>query len=229
MFRMNTRESVLKIALACCWLLILVAGSCAESTEKTAEKTAEKTIYDYSLVGFDGKEVPLSTFKGKVLVIVNLASQSTLKNQLGSLETLQKTYKDKGLVVLGLPSNDFGALEPGTDAEIQKIYNNDLHVDFPLFSRVSVRGKDQSPLYKFLTSDKKNKTGGDVHWSYTKFIVDRAGKVVARFEPDVAPDSPELQATVEDVVAGTFKPPDQKDKTETAKARDGEDDDDSER
>lgn len=229
MFRMNTCESVLKTAMACCWVLALVISSYSASTEKAVEKAPEKTIYDYSLVGFNGKEVPLSTFKGKVLVIVNLASQSTFNNQLSSLGTLQKTYKDKGLVVLGVPSNDFGALEPGTDAEIQKIYSNDLHVDFLLFSRVSVRGKDQSPLYKFLTSDKKNKTGGDVHWSYTKFIVDRTGKVAARYEPEVPPDSPELQATVENVLEGTFKLPDKKDENETAKAKGGEDDDDSER
>jgi len=225
---MNTRESVLKIAVACCWLLALVTGSYPASPEKAAEKTPEKTIYDYSLVGFDGKEVPLSRFKGKALVIVNLASQSTFKNQLSSLETLQKTYKDKGLIVLGVPSNDFGAQEPGTDAEVQKAYN-DLHVGFTVFSRVSVRGKDQSPLYGFLTSNKKGRTGGDVHWSYTKFVVDRAGKVVARFEPDTAPDSPELQATVEDVLAGTFKPPEPKSENEVTAAKGDGDDDDEER
>jgi|ERR1041385_436102 glutathione peroxidase len=229
MFRINARDSVLRIAAACC-LLVQTTASYAASKEKAEGKPPEKTIYDYSLVGFDGKEVPLSTFKDKVLVIVNLASQSIFKSQLEALETLQKTYKDKGLVVLGIPSNDFGALEPGTDAEIQKIYINNLHVDFPLFSRVSVRGKDQSPVYGFLTSnkkDKKDKTGGDVHWSYTKFIVDRAGKVVARFEPEVAPDSPELQATIENVLAGTLKPA--KEEVESAKAKSDEDDDDSER
>ena len=170
--------------------------------------------------------MPLATFKGKVLVIVNLARESTFKGQLDSLGALQKKYKDKGLVVLGVPSNDFGALEPGTDAEIQKVYANDFHVDFAIFSRMSVRGKEQSPLYEFLTRNKKNKTGGEVHWSYTKFIVDRSGKVVARFEPDVPPDSPELQATVEDVLAGTFKPPDQKDESASAKGKDRDDDDD---
>jgi glutathione peroxidase len=223
---MNTRESVITMAAACC-LLALATGSYAASKEKAEEKKPEKTIYDYSLVGFDGKEVPLSTFKGKVLVIVNLASQSIFKNQLSALDALQKTYKDKGLVVLGVPSNDFGALEPGTDAEIQKIYTNDLHVDFPLFTRVSVRGKDQSPVYGFLTGNKKDKTGGDVHWSYTKFIVDRTGKVAARFEPEVAPDAPELQAAVENMLAGTFKPA--KDEVESAKVKSGDDDDDSER
>ncbi len=214
------------IAVSGC-LLLLIVGSRQTLAGDTAEKTPEKTIYDYSLVAFDGKEVPLSKFKGKVLVIVNLASQSNFKVQVGPLEALQKTYNDKGLVVLGVPSNDFGAQEPGTDAEVQKAYDN-LHVGFTVFSRVSVRGKDQSPLYAFLTGDRKGGTGGDVHWNFTKFVVDRAGKVVARFEPDIAPDSPGLLATVEDVLAGTFKPPEPKSASESATVN-GEQDDDAER
>ena len=122
------------------------------------------------------------------------------------LDELQKTYKDKGLVVIGVPSNDFGAQEPGTDADIQKIYSNDFHLSFPVFARASVRGKDQAAVFGFLTSD-KGPAAGDVHWSFTKFVVDRAGKVVARFEPHVPPNSPELQVTIEDVLAGKFKPP----------------------
>jgi glutathione peroxidase len=181
-----------------------------KAPDKTAPKPAGKTVYDCSLVGFDGKEVPLSTFKGKVLLIVNVASQSIFKDQIPLLEELQKTYKDKGLIIIGVPSNDFGAQEPGTDAEIQKIYSNDFHLSFPVFARASVRGKDQAALYGFLTGDKKGPTGGEVHWSFTKFVVDRAGKVVVRFEPHVAPNSPELQATLEDVLVGKFKPPAQK-------------------
>lgn len=185
-----------------CFLAVTAAIACAAAAEKTA--------YDYSLVAFDGKEVPLSTFKGKVLLIVNLASQSVFKDQIALLEELQKTYKDKGLVVLGVPCNDFGAQEPGTDAEIQKIYSGEFHLSFPVFARASVRGKDQAALYRFLTSDKKGPTAGDVHWNYTKFVVDRNGKSVARFEPDVAPNSPELALTIEQVLAGQFKPPEQK-------------------
>jgi glutathione peroxidase len=169
------------------------------------------------LVAFDGKEVPLSTFKGKVLLVVNLASQSIFKDQIPQLEELQKAYKDKGLVVLGVPCNDFGDQEPGTDAEIQKTYTNEFHLGFPVFARASVRGKDQAALYGFLTNDKKGGTGGEVHWSYTKFIVDRAGKVVARFEPDVAPNSPKLGATIEEVLAGRYKPPAQKSDDEEKK------------
>ena len=224
MIRVFRSVNVPRIIAAYCCSCIFFLGYYRAWAENPTDKKPEKTLYDYSLVDLDGKEVSLSTFKGKVLMIVNLASQSTFKNQMGTLETLQKTYKDKGLIVVGIPSNDFGAQEPGTDADVQKIYN-DLHAGFTIFSRVSVRGKDQSPLYGFLTSDKKGKTGGDVHWNYTKFVVDRNGKVVARFEPDVSPDSPELQATVEDILAGTFKPLEQKSESETAKANGGDDDD----
>jgi glutathione peroxidase len=178
----------------------------------------KKTLYDYSLVAFDGKEVPLSRFKDQVVLVVNLASKSIFKEQIPQLEELQKTYKDKGLVVLGVPCNDFGAQEPGTDAEIQKTYTNEFHLTFPVFARASVRGKDQAAVYGFLTKDKKGGTGGEVHWSYTKFVVDRSGKVVARFEPDMAPNSPKLGATIEEVLAGKFKPPAQKTGDEEKKA-----------
>lgn len=189
----------------------------------TVEKPA-KTVYDYSLVSFDHKEVSLSTFKGKVLLIVNLASQTIFHDQIALLDELQKTYKDKGLVVIGVPSNDFGAQEPGTDAEIQRIYGNDLHLSFPVFARASVRGKDQAALYEFLTAD-KGPTGGQVHWSFTKIIVDRTGKVVARFEPHVAPNSPEVRVTIEEVLEGKFKPPAPKNDDEQKKKEiDGEED-----
>jgi glutathione peroxidase len=203
--RMSVCRTVSRIFAGVCFLALTLAAGRSAPAEKD-----KKTLYDYSLVAFDGKEVPLSTFKGKVLLIVNLASQSIFKDQITQLEELQKTYKDKGLVVLGVPSNDFGAQEPGTDAEIEKTYSSVFHLSFPVFARASVRGKDQAALYAFLTSDKKGGTGGDVRWSYTKFVVDRAGKVVARFEPDVPPNSPELGATIEEVLAGRFKPPAQK-------------------
>ena len=203
---MDIGKAVRKILAVGCWFLLAVAVGRSAAVDKPAQKP-EKTIYDYSLVNFDKKEVPLATFKGKVLLIVNLASQSIFRDQITLLDDLQKTYKDKGLVVIGVPSNDFGAQEPGTDADVQKIYSTDLHLSFQVFARTSVRGKDQAALYEFLTGDKKGTTGGDVHWSFTKFVVDRTGKVVARFEPHVAPNAPEVQVTIEDVLAGTFKPP----------------------
>ncbi len=206
---MDLRKSASKLLAVACLLFLTAAIGQAG--------LAEKTAHDYSLVAFDGKEVPLSTFKGKVLLIVNLASQSVFKDQIALLEELQKTYREKGLVVLGVPCNDFGGQEPGTDAEIQKVYTSDFDLSFPVFARASVRGKDQTALYKFLTGDKKAPTAGDVHWSYTKFVVDRAGKAVARFEPDVPPNSPELATTIEQVLAGQFKPPEQKGAAEDKK------------
>jgi len=187
-------------------ILLSLIATASWGASFAAEKPA-KTVYDYSLVDLSGKEVSLSAYKGKVLVIVNLASQSIFKEQNARLEELQKTYQEQGLVVLGVPSNDFGAQEPGTDADVKKNYSQDQHVIFPVFARVSVRGKDQVPLYAFLTGEKKAPTGGDVHWNYTKFVVDRTGKVVARFEPHVLPNAPELRVTIEDVLAGKFKPP----------------------
>jgi len=214
-----------KVSACCCWLLIAaitLAGQTEKSPLKSANEKPTRTLYDYSLVGFDKKEVSLSNYKGNVLLVVNLASQSIFRDQIATLDELQKTYKDQGLVVLGVPSNDFGAQEPGTEADVQKIYGSDLKLSFPVFSRVSVRGKEQAALYAFLTGDKKGPTGGDVHWSYTKFIVDRSGKVVARFEPHIAPNSPELRITIEDVLAGKYKPAEKKDNEK--KAASSEDD-----
>lgn len=204
-------------------LLVAATATLVAQTDKVQKPSNEKpprTVYDYSLVGFDKKEVSLSAYKGKVLLIVNIASQSIFRDQIALLNELQKTYKDQGLIVLGVPSNDFGGQEPGTDADIQRIYSGDLQLSFPVFSRVSVRGKDQAALYGFLTGDKKGPTGGDVHWSYTKFIVDRAGKVVARFETHIAPNAPELRVTIEDVLAGKYKPAEKKDDDKKAVSTD---------
>ena len=211
--RMSVRKTALMLLLA---TGCLVAFTPPTSRSAQAEKD-KKSLYDYSLVGFDRKEVPLSSFKGRVLLIVNLASQSVFKDQIPQLEELQKAYRDKGLIVLGIPCNDFGAQEPGTDEQVQKTYSSMFHLSFPVFARASARGKEQAALYGFLTSDKKGATGGEVHWSYTKFVVDRSGKVVARFEPDVPPNSPDLGSTIERVLAGTFKTPAQKGNEEEKK------------
>ena len=213
--RRHAADTVRQILLVSCWLVLGVGSLFG------AEKPA-KTVYDYALVDLNGKEVSLSAYKGKVLVIVNLASQSIFHEQNAMLDELQKMYKDQGLVVVGVPSNDFGAQEPGTDADVQKVYGKDVHLGFPVFARVSVRGKDQAALYAFLTGDKKASTGGDVHWSYTKFVVDRTGKVVARFEPHILPNAPEVRVTLEDVLAGKFKPPAPKEKEEDKKDAGGE-------
>jgi glutathione peroxidase len=167
----------------------------------------EKVLYDYELPGADGKGVPLSTYKGKTLLLVNLGRNSMYASQLAALEKLNEQYKDRNFVVIGIPSNDFGAAEPGTDPEIQKIYKVDDKVTFPVMAKSSLTGVSELPVFTFLTGVKGVPDNtGPVHWNYTKFLIDKSGKLVARFDPDVAPDSPEMSSAVEEVIAGTFKP-----------------------
>jgi glutathione peroxidase len=160
---------------------------------------AEKTAYDYELPGADGKGVPLKSFKGKTL-------NSSYNSQLAGLQKLNDQYKDKGLVVIGVPSNDFGAAEPGTDAEIQKVYKTDDKITFPVMAKSTLTGEQELPLYVYLTKSKAAPEGGPVHWNYTKFVVDKTGKVLLRLNPDVAPDSPEMLSTLDQVLDGRWKP-----------------------
>lgn len=194
----------------------------------------ERTLYDYELPGPDGKAIPMSEFKGKVILLVNLARNSSYNDQLPGLIKLSEQFKDKGLVVIGVPSNDFGAAEPGTDADIQKAYA-DAKVPFLIMSRSPLIGDDKLPLYEFLTKGESGGAGGgargggapggggegssgggggasssstgDVHWNYTKFLIDRNGKTVARLDPDVTPDSAEMLATLDKVFEGSDDKP----------------------
>ncbi len=144
-------------------------------------------------------------FKGKVLLIVNVASNSSFTPQYAGLEELYKKHKDEGLVVLGFPSNDFGAQEPETEAKIQSFCESNYHVTFPLFSKISVRGDDITPLFSYLTKEANPKLKGEVHWNFSKFLIDRKGKLVARFSSDVAPDDPDLIVAIENALAGKRK------------------------
>jgi len=184
-----------------------------------------KTIYDYSLVALDGKEISLSTYKGKVLLIVNLASKSIYKSQIAALEDLQKTYADKGLVLVGIPSADFGAQELMDNSAIQHYYQDTEHINFPIFSKASLRGKDSIPLVRFLTDPKDGTGGGEIHWNFTKFIVDRQGQPVLRFEIDSDPADPEFRVKLEQVLDGTYKKKEKPDKPAAPSSGDDEDDD----
>ena len=198
----------------------LKKGGVSGDTARPAEGKEEKTAYDYNLPGADGKDIPVANYKGKYIVIVNLARKSSYNDQLPALIKLNDTYKNKGLVVIGIPSNDFGGEEPGKDAEIQKAYL-DVKVDFPVMAVSKVSGDDALPIATFLTKSKGAPAGGPVHWNYTKFIIDKKGAVVARLGPDVAPDSPEFLSTIDQVLDGTFKPAKKGDK-----AGNGDEDDD---
>ena len=200
-------------------------GSAAPDADKGKSDKAEKNAYDFTLPGADGKDVPVSSFKGKYILIVNLGRKSAYGEQLAALIKLNDEYKDKGLVVIGVPSNQFGLAEPGTSAEIQKAYV-DAKVDFPVMGVSKITGDEQLPLYGYLTKSKDAPPGGPVHWNYTKFIIDKNGNVLARLDPDVTPDSAEMKSTIEKVVAGTYKPKKADGKPGAKPADDDDDDDD---
>jgi glutathione peroxidase len=158
---------------------------------------AASTIYNFSLPSIEGKPMPLSDFKGKVILMVNVASQCGYTPQYTALETLYEKYKDQGFVIVGFPANNFGAQEPGTNEEIKTFCSRKYSVKFPLYSKISVKGADQAPLYQYLTQQKDSSIGGAIKWNFTKFLVDREGHVVQRFEPAVTPDSKEVVDAVE--------------------------------
>ncbi len=158
---------------------------------------AASTVYNFSLPSIEGKPMPLSDFKGKVILMVNVASQCGYTPQYTALESLYEKYKDQGFVIVGFPANNFGAQEPGTNEEIKTFCSRKYSVKFPLYSKISVKGADQAPLYQYLTQQKDPSLGGEIKWNFTKFLVDRDGHVVQRFEPAVTPDSKDIVDAVE--------------------------------
>jgi glutathione peroxidase len=157
-----------------------------------------KSIYNFTLRSIDGQSVPLRSYHGKVLLVVNVASRCGFTPQYTGLESLYEKYKDRGFVIVGVPANNFGGQEPGTNEEIKKFCSTKYNVSFPMMSKVSVLGPDKTPLYAFLTDNSINpKIGGDIKWNFTKFLFDRKGQPVARFEPAVTPDSPQVVAAIE--------------------------------
>ncbi len=146
----------------------------------------------------DGNEVALSTYKGKVLLIVNVASKCGFTKQYAGLQKLYETYKDKGLVVLGFPANNFFRQEPGSNAEIKQFCTTKFNVSFPMFAKISVRGKDIAPLYAFLTSQETQPVKqGKISWNFNKFLVDRTGNVVHRFGSRTTPEDKKLITAAE--------------------------------
>jgi glutathione peroxidase len=194
--------------------------------QKTDATKPKKTIYDYSLVDLDGKETPLSSFKGKLLLIVNLASQSIYHDQIDALTELQKNYADQGLVVIGIPSVDFGGEELKDPAALRKYYRETARVMFPIFTCASVRGVNEIPLYRFLTDPKQSVPGGDIHWNFTKFLVDREGLPLARYEVDEDPADVDFHVTIENALASKLKKKGESAKEDKALGEDDSDDDD---
>ncbi len=161
---------------------------------------ARHALLDVSLKDINGKTTSLKDFKGKVLLIVNVASQCGLTPQYIALEATYNKYQDKGLKVLGFPCNDFGAQEPGTNEEIKDFCSTKYKVSFPLFDKLHVKGSEQHPLYAAL-SGPSSPFPGDVKWNFGKFLVSRDGKILKRFEPEVKPDSAEVIEAIEAALA----------------------------
>ena len=163
---------------------------------------AEKTVYDFTLNAIDGQPAPLAAYKGKVVLLVNVASRCGYTPQYTALESIYEKYKNQGLVIVGIPANNFGGQEPGTNAEIKTFCSSKYHVTFPMMSKVSVKGDDTTPLYQFLTDKASNpQTGGEIKWNFTKFLIGPHGQILARFEPDVTPDSPQVTSAIEKALA----------------------------
>jgi glutathione peroxidase len=159
----------------------------------TASLFGASSVHEFTLNSIDGKPGPLSAYQGKVVLIVNVASRCGFTPQYAGLEALYEKYKDRGFTILGFPANNFGGQEPGTNEEIKTFCSSKYNVTFPMYAKISVKGDDKAPLYQFLTAA----TGSEIQWNFTKFLVDKNGKVVARFEPKVTPESPDVAEAIE--------------------------------
>jgi glutathione peroxidase len=172
----------------------------ALSLLQVAGAQASDSIYAVSLKDIDGQSTSLKPYKGKVLLIVNVASKCGYTPQYTGLEALQEKYKDKGLVVLGFPCNQFGGQEPGTNEEIKQFCSSKYQVTFPLFDKIEVNGPNRHPLYTQLAGE-GSPYPGDIKWNFNKFLIGRDGKILKRFDSKVKPESPELTEAVESALA----------------------------
>ena len=145
------------------------------------------SVYDFAATDISGVEQALADYRGRVLLIVNTASQCGFTPQYGPLQELYDTYSGRGLVILGFPCDQFGHQEPGDEGEISEFCESQFGITFPMFSKIDVNGKNAHPLYKWLKSEKSGVLGGAIKWNFTKFLVDRNGKVVERYAPNTEP------------------------------------------
>jgi glutathione peroxidase len=161
---------------------------------------SSKTIYDFTAKSITGQDAPLSEYRGKVLLIVNVASKCGFTPQYTGLEALYQKFKDQGFAVLGFPCNQFGAQEPGDEKEISQFCSLTYNVNFPMFSKVDVNGQNTHPLYSFLKKEEPGILGTEmIKWNFTKFLVDKNGEVVERFAPNTSPES--LVAEIEKLLS----------------------------
>jgi len=165
-----------------------------------SEPPPANSLYDFKMKNIDGKDIDLSKYKGKVVLVVNVASKCGYTPQYKGLEAIYEKYKKQGFVILGFPANQFGSQEPGTDSEIKQFCTATYDVKFPMFSKIVVKGDGIHPLYQWLiaSSDRPN---DDIEWNFTKFLVGRDGKVIKRFMSKNTPESPEVTQAIEGALA----------------------------
>jgi glutathione peroxidase len=179
----------------------LVLSFCALALAASAgslQAAAPSSPLDYQVEDINGKPVDLSQYKGKVVLIVNVASRCGNTKQYTNLESLYQKYGKDGFVILGFPANEFGKQEPGTNAEILAFCTTKFSVDFPMFSKIVVKGDGIAPLYQHLTSESTNPGyAGDISWNFEKFLIGRDGKVVKRIKPKMNPEEPEVVSAIE--------------------------------
>ncbi len=177
-------------------LIALIVGATLGMSVGFAEEKA-KSVLDFKLKNIDGKESDLGSYKGDVLLVVNVASKCGLTPQYEGLEATYEKYKDKGFKVLAFPANEFGKQEPGTDPQIKEFCTKNYGVTFPVFSKIVVKGEGIHPLYTYLTKETASPLQGDIRWNFTKFLVNRKGEVIARFEPKEEPSSEKVVKAIE--------------------------------
>lgn len=192
----------LKLIGALTILTTLAAGASfvlrGTETSNAQTKKAMKSLYDIPVKTIDGKPAMLGDYKGKVLLIVNVASQCGYTPQYEGLEKIYEKYQSKGFTVLGFPANNFGGQEPGTEAEIVTFCSTNYGVKFPMFSKLSAAGADIHPLYKFLTEKETNPNfAGKINWNFNKFLIDKNGNPIARFDSADKPESAKVTQAIE--------------------------------
>lgn len=166
------------------------------------ESSKPSRLHDLKLTSIDGQPVELAKYKGKVLLIVNVASECGMTPQYAGLQALHEKYKDLGLAILGVPCNQFGGQEPGTEKEIKAFCTMNYRVEFDMFSKINVTGDDADPLYKLLSAaESKAVKPGPVGWNFEKFLISRQGNVLARFDSNTEPDSPEMLEAIAKALA----------------------------
>jgi glutathione peroxidase len=161
----------------------------------TQKAPDNESVFEFTVKDIDGKDVKLSKYKGKVMLFVNVASKCGLTPQYNGLQAVYSKYKEKGLVVLGFPANNFMGQEPGTNDEIKTFCSTKYNVSFPMFSKISVKGDDIDPLFAWLIT--KSGDNNDIAWNFGKFLVSPDGKTVKRFEPRSTPETKEIVAAIE--------------------------------